>query len=75
MHITFVLELKEQPGREASQDPVAELFLNGRATGKFVPGAYLKAAIAWEQNFVVLAPDGFIFEEFLNIHLLGACRT
>ncbi|MDP5009200.1 MAG: hypothetical protein NWQ13_09530 [Glaciimonas sp.] len=55
---------------EAVESPKSEIRVDGIATGKIVSGAYLEAAVRWNDFYLLFMTDDCPFEESLNIHLL-----
>ncbi|QEI06468.1 hypothetical protein FXN63_11970 [Pigmentiphaga aceris] len=49
----------------------ARVLMDGQPSACIVDGELLEAAIEWEDKFVLILSDGVIWEEGLNIHLLG----
>ncbi|MDB5847068.1 MAG: hypothetical protein JWP29_820 [Rhodoferax sp.] len=72
LRIAAEFDLREVPDANQQGDPSSEILRDGKATGKRVAGAQLAAAVAWRDHVVLFALDGFIFEEFLHVHLLDA---
>lgn len=52
------------------REPTSELLVDGRATGKFVPGAVLEAAVAWANRYLLFMTDDVPYEEMLRVVLL-----
>lgn len=72
MRIAEEFDLQKLPAEDGRADPRAEILRDGHATGKQLAGAQLAAAVAWKDQFLIFALDGFSFEEFLHVHLLDA---
>lgn len=49
--------------------PKSEILLKKISTGKFVSGAFLEAAIRWNDCYLLFMTDDVPFEEMLGIHL------
>jgi hypothetical protein len=50
--------------------PESEILLNGRPSGKLVLGAWLEAAVQWQNYYLLFMTDDVPFEEWLRIILL-----
>lgn len=66
------LSVARVPGLPEGAEPVCEIFHNGQATGRQLPGAMLEAAAQWKSFTLLFTTDDTPFEEFLHIHLLDA---
>lgn len=50
--------------------PKSEILLAGIPTGKIVPGAFLEAAVSWDNFYLLFMTDDIPQEDMLGIHLL-----
>lgn len=59
----------EEEGSD-EKEPTSEVLVDGRATGRFVPGAVLEAAIQWENYYLLFMTGDVPYEEMLRVVLL-----
>ncbi len=71
LRIACGFELVTNPSGSACETQ-SQIHVNAQASATFVEGCVLEACVAWDENFVLFATDGFDYEDFLNIHLLDA---
>jgi hypothetical protein len=50
--------------------PKSELLLDGTATGKYISGAVLQAAIQWRSFYLLFMTNNDLFEDWLDIGLV-----
>ncbi len=74
MAMRVATELTTKPIEASSADevPTSEILLNEEASGKFVSGAVLEAAVWWNGFYLLFMTDDIPFEESLRILLLDA---
>jgi hypothetical protein len=60
--------LKDEGGE--AKEPASEVLIDGRPTGKLVPGAVLEAAVHCANRYLLFMTDDFPFEEMLRVVLL-----
>lgn len=63
-------EVTVMPAPPDGRGPRCELRVDGRSTGRFVPGLNLEAAVEVDGRYLVLLTDGVEREELLSIHLV-----
>jgi hypothetical protein len=54
------------------ESPISEIHLRGASTGKRILGAWLEAAVKWNDKYILFMTNDSPFEESLCIHLLDA---
>ena len=63
-------EVTVMPAPPDGRGPRCELRVDGRSTGRFVPGLNLEAAVEVDGRYLVLLTDGVEMEELLSVHLV-----